>query len=408
MTSVSDDDDTTDAASRALAAFKDGTYSSKRSAAKAFGVNEGMLQHRKNGRRSRNEIHLRTHKFKDTEEKALFNWIKERDLDLDRNRARPIEILEMAREINLAAGKDPLDVTERWVKNFIQRKEGISDSLCKGYVSQIFQESSPETFFSHFLHLREVCESDITPDQIFTLSVSGLQMGSIGNITSSGEETIITSDPCNWITIIDCLNASGVALAPYIMFRGRHHRLSNSYQGLPSSLVLDTCLRSWSKGDILVKWLQDHFIPFLKSKLITKHTVLILEGSRHVLNDEFLRICKEKDIRLVDTLKNLPSHMHQLDITLIGKIKEFYHKWIKKKTYLTETDDQIEFFEDLLQSRKAELTQDLIKRRFKKCGINPIDAVVASKQITPEYQNEVYILSREHAAPRPCYLKWPS
>lgn len=382
MPSLSDNnDDLGDSASQALAAFEEGRYTSKRSAALAFGVHEGMLQHRKNGRKSRDEIHAKTHKFTDTQEKALCRWIKDRDLDLDRNRARPIEILEVAKEISLAAGRDQLGVTERWVKDFVRRKASITGDLCKGYVSQIFYYPSPEIFIQWYRYLCvEIDDHDIPPDQVFSLSVSGLQMGCIGNVTSSGEEIEISSDPSDWITIIDCLYASGGALDPYIMFRGRHHQMDSLYQDLPPSLVVNSCLKSWSKADILVKWLQEHFVPFLKSKITGKHSLLLVDISRHLLNEEFVSICEERKIRIVSPLKSLPDQMYQLDVTLIGNLKKFYHKYIQKKLSLTERDAQLEFFNDLLEARKTDLTQDLIKRRFKRSGIMPVDVRAASKQ----------------------------
>lgn len=277
----------------------------------------------------------------------------------------------------MAAGRPLLGVTERWVKDFVRRKAAIIGSLFKGYVSPNFQHPSGKEFTLWYDNLLlETNRYDVPPDQVFSLCVSGLQMGCVAKVFSSGENIDISSDQCDWITIIDCLFASGGALDPYITFRGRHHQMDRFNQDIPSRFVVNSCLKTWSKADILVKWLQDHFIPFLNSKTPSKHSILIVDTSRHVLNEEFLAICEEENIRVIPTLQHLPDHMHQLDITLIGNLKKFYNKYTQKKI-LAEKDDQLEFWYGLFSARKAELTEQLIQRRFKRSGVMPVDYLAA-------------------------------
>lgn len=63
-------------------------------------------------------------------------------------------------------------------------------------------------------------------------------MGDVG----SYEKGEIESDPLQFVSIIECINAKGYALKPFIMLRDRIPQLS---ERAPSSLKVDTIPCSW-------------------------------------------------------------------------------------------------------------------------------------------------------------------
>lgn len=145
-------------------------------------------------------------------------------------------------------------------------------------------------------------------------------------------------------------------------------------EAIPNNWRFEVSENGWISNKIGVRWLREHFIPYINSRKIGRYRLLVLDGHGSHLTGEFDRICKEHEIILV----YMPAHsshlLQPLDITCFSVLKRAYGKLVKSKTRLSiHHIDKLDFLPALKQARIEAFKTSTIKSSFIAAGLVPFD-----------------------------------
>ena len=197
------------------------------------------LRRRLRGTQPRSETASVNRKLSATEEQSLVQWI----LDLDRRGFPPhiIDVRRMADALLAARGQDPppQPVGKNWVSRFIQSQPELQTKWTRKFNSQRAQCEDPAVIAAWFKLVAETRQTYGVLDQdIYNFDETGFAIGvaaTLKVVTSSDRVgRVVTIQPGNreWVTAIECINASGWCLPLFVILSGKAHQ-SSWYQGLP-------------------------------------------------------------------------------------------------------------------------------------------------------------------------------
>ena len=98
-----------------------------------------------------------------------------------------------------------------------------------------------------------------------------------------------------WVTSIETINATGWALPPYLIFKGKVF-IESWFDDLLSNWRIDISPNGWTTDQIGLSWLKDHFIPLTNSRITGDYRLLILDGHGSHLTPQFDQICEQNKI----------------------------------------------------------------------------------------------------------------
>lgn len=143
------------------------------------------------------------------------------------------------------------------------------------------------------------------------------------------------SQPGNseWVTTSEPVNASGWALPPMIIFKGKVY-IESWFDDLPLDWHFEISPNGWTTDEIGLWWLQKSFIPSTASRTRGRYRLLILDGhgSHPTLQSD--KICPGNNIILI-CLPAHSSHLLQLlDIRCFAVLKRSYGSLLDQKMRL--------------------------------------------------------------------------
>jgi len=216
----------------AIEAYNKGQKKTLRAAAIAFGAPINLTYKRYQGRTPRAEQTPNNRKLTNAEETAIEQWI----LSLDRRGFSPNlnMVADMANLLlaqrNPSLVGDSVVVGKRWVPNFIKRHEALKSKLsrCLDYERALCNDLA---LINKWFKLVEdtIQQYSIVIADIYNFDETGFQMGAAATckvVTSArtrGRPAVTQPGTTEWVTIIECINASGWALSPMVILVGKVH-----------------------------------------------------------------------------------------------------------------------------------------------------------------------------------------
>jgi hypothetical protein len=172
------------------------------------------------------------------EEESLQKWIL--SMDLRGAAPRPSTIREMADLLLAARGTTPVvTVGENWVTNYIKRHPNLSSRFSRSYNYDRAKCEDPKIIEEWFNCVqRTILQYGIDPDDIYNFDETGFAMGLIATakiVTRAeyyGRRVLLQPGNRAWVTTIECINASGWALPPCVIFKGKVY-IESWFDGLP-------------------------------------------------------------------------------------------------------------------------------------------------------------------------------
>ncbi|CBF86544.1 hypothetical protein AN2291.2 [Aspergillus nidulans FGSC A4] len=250
----------------AVQAIKKKEITSIREAARRFNVPESTLRTRLRGTTNRAESRANGHKLTEIEEEVLKQWI----LSLDLRGAAPTKahVREMANILLAKRGSTPIQtVGQKWVYNYTQRHPELESRLSRQYDCQRAKQENPKVIQAWFNTVRATIEQyGILPDDIYNFDETGFAMGLCAHqkvITKSescGRRPVLQPGNCEWVTAIESISASGWALPPTLIFKGKQYNQA-WFTGLPPDWRFEISTNGWTTNEISLRWLQKQFIP---------------------------------------------------------------------------------------------------------------------------------------------------
>lgn len=177
-----------------------------------------------------------------------------------------------------------------------------------------------------------------------------------------------------WATVIQGVNATGWAIPPFIIVKGRYH-LFSWYENspLPKDWVIATSENGWTTNERGLEWIQ-HFDKHTKARTAGVYRLLVLDGHDSHHSTDFEVYCKENSIITLCMPPHSSHILQPLDVGCFSPLKTAYGKQIEGMmrasiTHITKED----FFPAFLAAHQAAITPDNVRGGFRGAGLVPFD-----------------------------------
>lgn len=215
------------------------------------------------------------------EEKSLVQWI----LDLESVGMPPHyqHVRDMANDILAARGNKPTNgIGANWIPRFLKRSGVLSSRLAKPRECNRRCSENPEKFTNWFDRVkRTIDDFGIEKENIYNFDAAGFAMGNleetpviIGTEVRENTDTL-QSGKQEWVTLIECISASGVLLPPLVIFKGKNVKefsLGFLDEVGESIWQISVSEDGWINKELVLTWLKRVFIPSVINKSIGKGT----------------------------------------------------------------------------------------------------------------------------------------
>jgi DDE superfamily endonuclease. len=188
-----------------------------------------------------------------------------------------------------------------------------------------------------------------------------------------GRRSVLQPGNREWVTAIESISASGWALPPTIIFKGKVY-VESWFDNLPQDWRFEVSANGWTTDEIGIRWLQKLFIPSTNSRTQGRYRLLILDGHGSHLTPQFDQICSENDIIPIC----MPAHssylLQPLDVGCFAVLKRSYGGLIDQKMRLGINHiDKLDFLAVYPQARTDAFKITTIKNSFTAAGLVPVN-----------------------------------
>ena len=293
---------------------------------------------------------------------------------------RPVAVREMANLLLAKRGSVPIQlVGEKWVYNFVKRHDELATRFSRRYDYRRAKCEDPKTIREWFSCVEEaIREHGIVRDDIYNFDETGFAMGLIATakvVTRAEYCRRFITQPGNreWVTAIEAVNASGWALPPCIIFKGKVY-IKGWFDNLPSDWRFEVSKNGWTTDEIGLRWLKELFIPATASRTKGKYRLLILDGHGNHLTPCFDQACAEANIVPICMPAHSSHLLQPLDIGCFSVLKRAYGQLVENQmrqaiSYI----DKLDFLEAYPEARAKAYKAETIRNSFAAAGLIPID-----------------------------------
>jgi hypothetical protein len=366
----------------AIKAIRDGQYLSAAAAARAFNVPVSTLKHRIKGRQFWDESRPSGHKFTMLEEKSMAKWLLSMD---SRGAALTHAMLRdmanlLLRSRELIPSDPPPKVGKNWTTEFVKRHQTLSTRLSRKYNYERALSEDLRVILPWFKLVEHTIQKyGITSDVIYNFDESGFAMGISSTqkvITSAeyhGRRGVLQPGNREWVTVIECIGANGVALPPYIIFKGKV--FLERWLLKPPLWSVNKSPNGWTSDEIGNDWLKKKFLLYLPIRK-GKYVLLILDGHSSHLTPEFDKICEENDVISLCMPAHASHILQPLDVGCFSVLKRVYGALIMEEMRLgVNSIDKDDFIQLYPIARESAFKAQTIQNSFKGTGLVPLDAI---------------------------------
>jgi hypothetical protein len=196
----------------------------------------------------------------------------------------------------------------------------------------------------------------------------------------------IIPDQRKWLSCFVCINAGGLAIPGFYIFRGKRFR-RNYIEKCETGSTMAMQVKAWMTKFLFSTWIS-HFLESVSrmdSILPTSRHLLILDGHTSHVTVEVVKVVRGVGLDLV----SLPSHtshtLQPLDVAVFKLFKTYFREyrnyWTSRNIGQKATKETLAHWVSLAL-RKA-LNENNITKGFKKTGIYPLDRTVVDKELGP-------------------------
>jgi hypothetical protein len=180
-----------------------------------------------------------------------------------------------------------------------------------------------------------------------------------------GRPKMVQQGNQEWTILIQGINATGWAIPPFIIFKGRHH-LSAWYKedSLPQDWIIAVSENGWTTNELGLQWLK-HFDEHTKKRVVGTHRLLAIDGHESHNSLAFQQYCKENKIITICMPPHSSHLLQPLDVGCFAPLKKAYGRQAKdlmrnRITYIT----KLEFLPCFICAYNAAITPNNIQGGF--------------------------------------------
>jgi len=380
MPTYSEEDLTT-----AITAYRNSEYTSIRKCAYAFNIPLTTLSKRLRTRTSRSKSHESQKILSTAEEETLLKTVTR----LSKSGC-PITLLltrDLAEEIRLSRFRLSSTPTsypplgKRWLDKFRKRYPELKTVYSRALDVSRFEGVNYPVINAYFDALTDLfLENSYPSDAIFNVDETGFALGTTlpsKVLIKRGDTRAFKkiSGRQEWITVIECVGASGVALPPLLIFKAKYTNTAWIPASTPEKWKFSTSNSGWTSDNHAYEWLTTLFEPETRRN-DSKRRLLLLDGHGSHLTARFIAFCLDKNIDLV-CLPPHTSHLLQpLDVGVFSPLKRALLTEIEKLFRLdTRRIPRIEWTEAYITARAKAFTSRSIESSFRASGIYPLSPI---------------------------------
>ena len=302
-------------------------------AAIQFGVPEQKLRDRVKGRIDHTNLKLGSETVFSNEEELTLVEHLEAMCDLGYGYTNSLlkqTAGELANSLGKRAKTTPL--SNNWLYGFLRRWGSRLTTLKPSSLDSTRAKSAtPEKISSYYDSLNETLKKHQLLDKpqfIYNIDETGIQPDHrppniIASVNSKPQS--ITSPRSTTTTVIGCVNAVGNSLPPFFVFKGKRFN-PNLMKGASPGSNYAMSESGWSNGQIFKDYLENHFLPNVRSRTDNSQPILILfDGHASHCSSTLIEWAQTHNLILF-VLPAHTSHLLQpLDVSIFGPFKNFYY-----------------------------------------------------------------------------------
>lgn len=361
----------------ALQSLQSRPSQSVRHLANAYAVPRSTLRARRSGVLSRQEITSVNLKLSLYEEQSLVQWI----LDLDRRGFPPhiIDVRRMADALLQKRGQNPppLPVGKNWAPRFVQRQSELQTKWDRKFHSQRARCEDPVVIQSWFKLVQDTRVAyGILDNDTYNFDETGFMMGVAATskvVTSSstvGRATVVQPGNREWVTTIECINASGWCLPPFVILSGKLHQAS-WYQDLPPDWAIAVSDNGWTTDKLGLEWIH-HFNRHTETCTVGAWRLLILDGHGSHATPEFDQFCTDNKIITLCMPAHTSHLLQPLDVGCFSPLKTLYgHEVAELARQSIYHVDKLDFMSIYKTIRGQALSPSNVQAGFQATGLLP-------------------------------------
>jgi hypothetical protein len=317
----------------AISAMRDTPTLSRRRAARIYGCTTNTIRNRMLGVPARGSKPTKQQNLLPGEESALVAHILR--LDEQGFAPRKDQIKQAASDILAKRGKEP--VGTNWTCNFIKRHPELRSRRARTFDYKRHKAEDPDAIRAWFETYKSNRDKyGIVEDDIYNFDETGFGMGMLSPntmvVTSSDRSAkprVIQPGSRIWTTVIATVSATGWALPPYILFRGKQPQHGWGHLGVPGDWVLHPSDRGWTTDLIGMRWLE-FFEKSTRTRTKGSHRLLVLDGHASHLAQPFNNYCHDHNIIPICMPPHASHILQPLDVGCFGPLKHAYHTELDK------------------------------------------------------------------------------
>ncbi|KAH7460506.1 hypothetical protein FOMA001_g19590 [Fusarium oxysporum f. sp. matthiolae] len=348
-------------------------------AAAAYGINRSTLQDRIKGATTPRQAHEPEQKLSAVQERRLRDWIMvQADLGCPVSHQ---QVRHFANQIAIRNGF-PEGVGKRWLQSFMDRNKEVKTLPGKSMDSDRYNGASTELIKAFFMLLSMPAVRIVKQKNRYNVDEVGMMEGIGLNglfLGCKDKKSVLIRQPGSrsWITILECISATGKVLRPLVIFKGK----TVQQQHFPEKLdFLEdwefTCSeKGWTNNHIALIWLKTVFIPSTKPENPKEPRLLILDGHGSHMTEDFLFECYNNNIFVLF----LPAHashvLQPLDVSVFGPLKRAYRKFLSDLASVADSSHigKITFLYTYDKARKEAITKLNALAGWKATGLWPVN-----------------------------------
>jgi 4-hydroxybenzoate polyprenyltransferase len=272
---------------------------------------------------------------------------------------------------------DHKNLGKRWMEGFLRRNPILRTKRARNIDSVRVNGATTSVIKGWFPRLAIPLIAAIKPEHRYNMDESGIMEGYGANglvVGSSERRSIQKKQPGSraWTSFIECISATGRALTPLVIFKGK----SVQQQWFPQDLSLfkgwefTATDNAWTTDDTAVEWLTKVFLP---QTATPEPRLLILDGHGSHETTDFMYLCYQNNVHLLFLPPHSSHVLQPLDLSVFSSLKSHYRTAVGFLGLLTDSSPigKQNFLACYCKARKEALSAKIIKAGWKATGLWP-------------------------------------
>ena len=177
----------------------------------------------------------------------------------------------------------------------------------------------------------------------------------------------------DWVTVIECISASGMSISPYVIFKGEHLVSSWIPMTPPTGWQFTTNISGWTNNFHGIQWIQ-HFDKATSAQLTSpdEYRLVLCDGHDSHVSGAVAAYCLQHKIILA-LLPPHSSHLLQpLDVGIFAPLKMAISQ---RQTQLYRSGfrriQKVEWLEHYIEARRVAITEKNVLSAWRGAGLFP-------------------------------------